>query len=223
MYLRNDDSPYYIGKGKNNRAYSKKHRVEVPSDISKIIILNENLSEKEALNLEVELISKYGRLDTGSGCLENRTNGGDGISGWIPTEENKKNISRATSLAQSDPKFRESRRKFQQQRIENGNHAFIGGEMQRRTQSELIISGKHHFSKLNPNLIICSCIVCHKETTIPGLGKHKLCRNEKPAKVTKHLGQVNNIRVSCIECKHETSIPSLSRHIKHHHSLNQNT
>ena len=131
VYLRDDNTPYYVGKGKNNRAYSKKHRVEVP-DKSKIIILNENMSEREALDMEVELISKYGRIDINSGCLENKTNGGDGISGWVPTEENKKNISKATSLAQSDPKIREFRRKFQQQRVEEGNHAFIGGEMQKR-------------------------------------------------------------------------------------------
>lgn len=77
-YLREDGTPYYIGKGKKRRAWSKNHTVSVPSN-DRIIIIRENLSAEQALNLEVELISKYGRKDLGTGILRNQTDGGDGI------------------------------------------------------------------------------------------------------------------------------------------------
>ena len=40
-YLRkSDDTPYYIGKGKGNRAWDKGHSCTVPNDTSKIVLLN---------------------------------------------------------------------------------------------------------------------------------------------------------------------------------------
>ena len=48
-YLRkNDNTPYYIGKGKGKRAWikSKNERITVPKNKSKIIIYQNNLSQK---------------------------------------------------------------------------------------------------------------------------------------------------------------------------------
>ena len=75
-YLREDSTPYYIGKGKNDRAYSKKHNCPVPKDRNRIIILEQNLEEQAALDLEAELIKRYGRKDLGTGILHNKTDGG---------------------------------------------------------------------------------------------------------------------------------------------------
>lgn len=47
------------------------------------------MNERDALDFEVELISKYGRKDLGTGILRNRTNGGDGTSGHINSPETK--------------------------------------------------------------------------------------------------------------------------------------
>ena len=95
-YLREDKTPYYIGKGKDDRIYSTNRRIKPPKDKSRIIYLKQNLTEAEAFKHEIYMISVLGRKDLGTGILRNRTNGGEGASGCIPSEETRKKISVAT-------------------------------------------------------------------------------------------------------------------------------
>lgn len=83
-------SPYYIGKGKYNRAWIPHH---TPRDHSYILILEQNLTEIGAFALERRLIKWYGRLDLGTGILHNKTGGGEGVSGLTQTHITRHKIS----------------------------------------------------------------------------------------------------------------------------------
>ena len=92
-YLREDRTPYYIGKGKRNRAYNKHQKgISVPKDKSRIIFLKQNLTEAEAFRHEIYMIDVFGRKDLGTGILRNMTNGGEGPSGMVHSEETKDKI-----------------------------------------------------------------------------------------------------------------------------------
>lgn len=97
LHIKKDTGePFYVGKGKNNRAFSKQNRNKHWNNIVNkygfdIILLEENLTDKDALTKEVYWIKRIGRKDLKQGPLVNFTDGGEGSSN--PSEETRKKMS----------------------------------------------------------------------------------------------------------------------------------
>lgn len=105
-YLRKDGSPYYIGKGKDDRAWRhhKQDRIKTPKDKNRVVLLETNLSEVGAFALERRMIRWYGRKDLSNGILHNLTAGGEGGSGRVDTVEVRAKKS-ATKTGSLNPMF----------------------------------------------------------------------------------------------------------------------
>jgi len=83
--LREDGTVKYVGKGTKRRAFeATNHRGLTPKD-KNLILLQEHPSEADAFEAEIFLILYYGRIDKGTGCLRNLTDGGEGASGTRPS------------------------------------------------------------------------------------------------------------------------------------------
>ena len=107
-YLREDGTHYYIGKGKGRRLYRKyENEIKLPKDKNRIIFLKQNLTEEDAFKHEIYMIAVLGRKDLGTGILRNKTNGGDGTSGYIHTEETKKKMSKIHKGKKLSPEHKE--------------------------------------------------------------------------------------------------------------------
>lgn len=92
-YLREDGTPYYIGKGKSGRITSSLHNIHLPTEKERIIFLKKNLTDEEARKHEIYMIAVLGRKDLGTGILRNMTDGGEGCAGRVLSEETKKKLS----------------------------------------------------------------------------------------------------------------------------------
>jgi hypothetical protein len=105
IWMRENGTPFYIGIGRNKR-YKYLHRrnphtlniVRKMGGIHKVpkkIIPVKNW--EAACKLEIKLIKKYGRTDTHTGSLTNKTDGGEGTVNKIISTKVRKAVSKANS------------------------------------------------------------------------------------------------------------------------------
>ncbi len=109
-YLREDRTPYYIGKGQGKRLYKRRKRdIKPPKDKSRVVFLKQNITEDEAFKHEIYMIAVFGRKDLGTGILHNKTDGGDGSSNM--SQETKEKIRKALRKYSTEEERREVKRK----------------------------------------------------------------------------------------------------------------
>ena len=106
---RPDGTPFYVGKGGRFRARIARHEAQARTlkRSRKLSIIRGiwragcsvqyevssfHQEEREAFAEEIRLIASFGRIDTGTGILTNRTDGGDGPSGYSHTESAKQKM-----------------------------------------------------------------------------------------------------------------------------------
>jgi hypothetical protein len=191
-YLREDRTPYYIGKGGGRRIYKRTKRdIKPPKDKSRIIFLKQNLIEKEAFKHEIYMIAVFGRKDLGTGILRNKTVGGDGVSGYIFTEtqrqaviksnkkrkgwkhtEHSKNILREKSIGRKHTA--ESKKKLSEKR-----KLLVGWKHKEETKIKISKSqSKYIYELTNPNqetLITDNLSRFCRENPQYGLHRRLLC------------------------------------------------
>jgi hypothetical protein len=178
VYIYKDPRPtknqqvVYVGKGTGDRAW---YHWKVKASHNKgfgaflallrrekrepiIEIIKDNLDEAEAFYEEMMMIEVYGRRDLGTGTLFNLTDGGEGTSGAIRTEEWRNKVKEVNSTPEkialysegqkrrwANPTFREQtiaaiRKALQDPEViarrEAGKAAFIHTEAFRQTMSD---------------------------------------------------------------------------------------
>lgn len=98
-YKPNSNELFYVGKGKNDRAWYSFRENKFWKNVVKkhngfdVEIMFDGLEEEEAIILEIMLIEFYGRRDLKTGCLVNCTDGGDG--GYNPSTQTRLKMSLA--------------------------------------------------------------------------------------------------------------------------------
>jgi hypothetical protein len=140
-FLRKDRTPYYIGKGKGNRAHRRRDKgINPPKDKSRIIILKQNLTEEEAFRHEVYMIAVFGRKDLGTGILHNKTNGGEGTSGVVRSDEYIRKLSVRTK-GKNNPNYGKPRSEETKRKISEGNK---NPSEEKRKKMSVALKGKNN-------------------------------------------------------------------------------
>ena len=150
-HIRKDNNTaFYIGKGKGNRAYKPK-RNSFYNNVRKscgckVVIIKNNLTEKEAFNLETEVIEDYvfvfgyginidGYKDfSNKTYLTNCSWGGEGPSGHKHSEETKQKMSENSKGKNKGIKHTEEHNKKISESLKGENNPLYGKKQSEETK-----------------------------------------------------------------------------------------
>lgn len=113
-----DGRPFYVGKGNGRRDTQPKHNTIFSRIVAKIrreggepvvVRWQDGLCEGDAFLLEKSYIKLLGRRDTGTGVLANMTDGGDGVSGLVFTDESRSKLSASLTEYCKNPSVRDKK------------------------------------------------------------------------------------------------------------------
>lgn len=172
QYVREDGSPFYIGKGTRYRAWTKHTHTVFPKSRDQIQIVKEGLTHEQALELEETLIAKYGRKSDG-GILVNIDKGGQGRSGFTTSEETKEKQRQVklgtTRSKESKERQRDSAKKFWETYDSTERDAKISAKLKGRVigcrKKKSIAAKKRYRAPV-------SCLRCSKEGKMPTMVGH---------------------------------------------------
>lgn len=138
-YRLDTDNVFYVGKGAGYRANSKsgrnKHWHNIVNKCGyRVEIIKDNLSEKEAFDLEISYIKSYGLNN-----LANMSVGGEGASGVVRTDKQKDHL-RKINTGKLNPNYGIKRSKETIELIRLGN---IGKSCTKEVKLKLSASAKN--------------------------------------------------------------------------------
>jgi hypothetical protein len=105
-HTKPDGTIFYIGKGLKRRSKDVRNRNAYWQNITnkygyEIVLLADSLTNKQAINEEIELIKHFKKFNT----LVNMTSGGEGLTGYKMSEQAKQAI-RNSKWGNKNPKFK---------------------------------------------------------------------------------------------------------------------
>jgi hypothetical protein len=195
LWLRENGTPYYVGKGHSRRAYvdHRRQRQYRPKSDARILV-QIWADEQAAFEMEKWYIKLFGREDLGTGVLLNRTDGGEGSNTFLGkhhTEMAKEKISKALKGNKGflgHTHTEEERKRISERNIIAGikpsfkghKHSSVSKEKMRTAHTKSHCKRGHEFS----GVIVCNGVV------------QKLCRTCINAR--QRLRRQNEEKSTCV-------------------------
>ncbi|AIX18585.1 hypothetical protein Syn7803C6_286 [Synechococcus phage ACG-2014f] len=153
LYLREDRTPYYVGKGTRNRCHAKNRTCEVPP-ADRITIVKYFQDEDDSYAYEEWLIRLYGIKRTG-GILENKTIGRSGSKTLhrTETEFRERHKEAMKKYNQSDKGKKTRQNNMENIRARKKRYAENNKEKVREYQREWRKKNKEKYNEYQKNLM----------------------------------------------------------------------